>query len=189
MVKGKKTIVVSFICLLILAIPVSIAVAIPAIYSFYLPIIDKYPSPTPTKTPLSTATLTPTPTFFPSPTPTFTATSTQSPPHITGNVQIINIFYDGSGQFEPDEYVEIQNKDTFSIQLVNWTLRDQASHIFTFPSFVIQPNQICRVYTNQDHPESCGFNFHSGVAIWNNGGDCGYLRDSSGTQISQFCYP
>jgi hypothetical protein len=51
---------------------------------------------------------------------------------------------------------------------------------FIFPSFVLQPGQACRVYTNESHPESCDFNFGSGRAIWNNQGDCGYLYDAGG---------
>ena len=89
---------------------------------------------------------------------------------------------------EPDEYVEIENDDSFPIQLQNWTLRDEANHIFTFPSFVIQPNQTCRVYTNEDHPEWCGFNYGSGSAIWNNTGDTAFLRDANGTLIDDYSY-
>ena len=106
----------------------------------------------------------------------------------SGNVVISSIFQDGSGSAEPDEYVEIRNDDTRLIQLQNWTLRDDAGHVYTFPSFVIQPAQVCRVYTNQSHPEYCGFNYGSGVAIWNNSGDCAYLRDSLSTPIDEQCY-
>jgi len=48
--------------------------------------------------------------------------------------------------------------------------------------------QVCRVYTNQSHPEWCGFNYSSGSAIWNNGGDCAYLRNSVGAAIDTRCY-
>ena len=121
----------------------------------------------------------------PSPTPTNTV---PAPPAPTGRVEIRNIFVDGAGSSEPDEYVLIENDDSFPIQLNNWTLRDEANHIFTFPSFVIQPNQQCRVYTNENHPEWCGFNYGSASAIWNNSGDTAYLRDSNGTLIDDFNY-
>jgi len=52
----------------------------------------------------------------------------------------------------------------------------------------MQPGQVCRVYTNEYHPEWCGFSFGSGSAIWNNSGDCAYLRDSEGRLIDTFCY-
>ena len=46
----------------------------------------------------------------------------------------------------------------------------------------------CRVYTNEHHPESCGFSFGSGSAIWNNKGDYGHLYDASGAEVSTYCY-
>jgi hypothetical protein len=191
---------------MILTFPVYVSLAaINALQNSYLPVIYKPNPPTATNTPLpqtptntpliptpTNTPLTPTPTNTPlTPTPTNTPipTQTQGPPPTTGNVVITTIFYDGTGSTEPDEYVEIKNNDVFAIQLANWTLRDNQNHVFTFPSFVFQPSQVCRVYTNQDHPEWCGFNYHSGTAIWNNTGDCGYLNDSAATLKSQYCYP
>ena len=109
-------------------------------------------------------------------------------PFQTGRVIITNIFYDGSGSAEPDEYVEIQNQDTVAIQLQNWTLQDNANHTFTFPPFIIQPNQVCRVYTNENHPEWCSFNYAQSTSIWNNTGDCAFLRNTQSIQVDDYCY-
>jgi hypothetical protein len=92
------------------------------------------------------------------------------------------------GRQEPDEYVEIRNDDTRAIQLSGWTLRDEANHVFTFPNYLMQPGQMCRIYTNEYHAEWCGFSYGSGSAIWNNSGDCAYLRNSVGTLIDDYCY-
>lgn len=162
----------------------------------YLPSVFRpLPTPTPTNTPVPTNTPTVIPTSTatgipPSATPTRTPSPTATTgPQPSGNVQIISIFYDGSGPSEPDEYVEIRNEESFPVQLLNWTLRDNAAvQVFTFPSFVIQPNQTCRVYTNVNSPQWCGFSYESGSAIWNNTGDCAFLRNSGGTLIDQFCY-
>ena len=132
------------------------------------------------------STPTPIPTT-PSPQPTTTTTPVPTPA-TTGNIQIINIFYDGAGSLEPDEHVGIRNDDTNPIQLQSWTLRDSADHVFTFPSFVMQPGQECQVYTNESHLESCGFNYGSGLAIWNNSGDCAYLRNGQGNLVDEYCY-
>jgi competence protein ComEC len=120
--------------------------------------------------------------------PAPTATPTEPPPN-TGKVVITTIFYDGTGSQEPDEYVEIRNDDSQSIQLNGWTLSDEANHEFKFPAYVMMPGQVCRIYTNEDHPEWCGFNHSSGSAIWNNTGDCAYLRDASFALINEYCYP
>ncbi len=111
------------------------------------------------------------------------------PPPVTGNIQITYIFYNGAGSSEPDEYVEIRNMDTIPIQVSGWTLADIAGHRFTFPSYVMESGKICRIYTNQVHPEWCGFSYGSGSAIWNNTGDTAYLRDGSNTLIDQYTYP
>jgi competence protein ComEC len=111
-------------------------------------------------------------------------------PAPVGDVRIVDIFYDGvQGPAEPDEYVEIQNFDSGPVQLAGWTLRDNANITFTFPAFVMAPGQVCRVYTNEDHPEWCGFSYGRGSAIWNNGGDCGFLRDGANNLVDEYCYP
>lgn len=149
--------------------------------NIFLPLIFN-PTLPPTITPTPTITLTPTPTKTPTITPTPTPIS-------TGVISIIFIYYDGQGSQEPDEYVEIRNDDTHSIQLQNWTLEDASAHIFTFPNFVMIPGQVCRVYTNENHPEWCGFNFESLSAIWNNTGDTASLRNNNNDLIDTYSYP
>jgi hypothetical protein len=61
--------------------------------------------------------------------------------------------------------VEIKNGDTKPIQLENWTLSDGADHVLTFPGFVFQPEQTCRVHTDEVHSEWRGFNYSSISAI------------------------
>lgn len=143
----------------------------------YLPYVhraENTPTPTLTKTPIP-PTLTPTPTKTPTQIPVI-------------DINIISIFANGSGANEPNEYVAIRNDGNVAVQLFNWTLSDEANHVFTFPSFNIQPNQTCRVYTNENHPEWCGFNYGSGTAIWNNGGDCATLKNSGSQLVDQLCY-
>lgn len=115
--------------------------------------------------------------------------TTVPPPDPTGNIVIRDIFYDGivSSQ-EPYEYVEIRNDDNVPLQMNNWILSDVQNHVFTFPSFVIQPNQTCRVYTNQVHPQWSGFSYGSGSAIWNNGSDTATLKDGNGTLVDEYSY-
>ena len=68
-------------------------------YRIYLPMVSKsevVPTPSPTQTPLPT----------------------QPPIVISGNIQITTIFFNGVvSSYEPDEYVEIKNFDTRSIQV------------------------------------------------------------------------
>jgi hypothetical protein len=75
----------------------------------------------------------------------------------TGNVVITEVFYDGEkGAAEPDEYVEIRFDEMEAIQLKDWTLSDESNHVFTFPTFVIDPGQTCWIYTDEEHSRWCG---------------------------------
>jgi len=53
----------------------------------------------------------------------------------------------------------------------------------------MQPGQECRVYTNEVHPQPCGFSFGSTSALWSNSGDCGFLYNDGGSLVSTYCYP
>lgn len=106
------------------------------------------------------------------------------------NVVIQEIFYDGQvPKVESDEYALIANLGATLVNLQGWRLNaGNPGQDFTFPSFDLQPASTCRVYTNESHPDTCGFSFESGSAIWNNAGDCGYLYNATGIEVSRFCY-
>lgn len=106
------------------------------------------------------------------------------------NLEITKVFYDGEmGASEPDEYVEIRNDGVEAIQLEGWTLSDESDNSFMFPIFKIETGQTCRIYTNEEQPDWCGFTYKSKSAIWGNSGDCATLRDGEGLIIDKTCYP
>jgi len=114
-------------------------------------------------------------------------THTPTPPR-TGDVIIVKISFKGTIWQEPEEYVEIFNDGSLPVQLQDWTLRDIKSHIFVFPNFVLGPQQYCRVYTDLYLPGHCGFTYYSLSPIWDNDGDCAYLKDGDGILIDMYCY-
>jgi hypothetical protein len=145
-------------------------------FAVYLPIIRKDATPTATATLRPTATLPPPPTNTPVPSP--------------AEVVISYIDYDGQvPRVESDEYAEIANAGSDPVNIGGWRLNaGDPGQDFIFPSFDLQAGQTCRVYTNEIHPEYCGFSFGSGTAIWSNSGDCGYLYDAEGTLVDDYCY-
>jgi len=152
----------------------------------YLPLVINAhpplpPTPTPTETPI---------TPVPTEPPTATPTPTQTPLPPVPVIEISYIFYDGLvPRVESDEYAQITNSGTGVANLQGWRLNaGDPGQDFIFPSHDIQPGQSCRVYTNEYHPESCGFSFGSASALWNNSEDCGYLYNSSGVQVDEYCY-
>ncbi len=136
-------------------------------------IIDTEPSPPPEESEQPTPTPTPEPTK-------------------PVNVQISRILYDGQvPRVESDEYVEITNLGTEPIDLAGWVLKDVSSGYpsFTFPSYLLQPGENIRVYTNEIHPEYGGFSFGCDKAIWNNSDpDTAVLYNIHGQEVSRKSY-
>ncbi len=150
-------------------------------------------SPTAWPTPPSSTHTPPTqPASTPLPPPPSELPSTPEPtaPSSPGRVVITSIYYDGQVyRVESDEYVVIENVGGVAVDLAGWRLNaGDPGQDFWFPAFLMQPGQVCRVYTNEDHPEWCGFSFGSGRALWNNDGECGYLFDAAGAEMSRYCY-
>jgi micrococcal nuclease len=133
------------------------------------------PAERPTETPI------PTP---PTPTPTTVGLS---------DVRIECIFYDGHvPRVESDEYVQITNFGDVHQDLAGWRLVDisEGYPSFVFPSYILQPGESVRVYTNEIHPEWGGFSFGYGKAIWHNTEpDMAALYDAQGQEVSRKSYP
>jgi len=134
-------------------------------------------------------------------TPTMSQPTTQTPnaeeatsesTSTTINVQITKIFYDGLVyRAESDEYVEITNLGSESVDLAGWKLVDidEGYPTFTFPSYILEHGQSIRVYTNEIHPEYGGFSFRYGKAVWNNSiPDTAVLYNSQRHEVSRKSY-
>jgi endonuclease YncB( thermonuclease family) len=126
--------------------------------------------------------------WAPTPTPSRTRPAPTTTPARTGNVIISYIFYQGEPWEQPNEFVEIHNVSDGTIQLKGWSLKDNQNHVFVFPEYLLLPDQFCRVYTYGYHPTTCGFSYFSRSPIWDDLGDCAYLKDSLGLLVDQFCY-
>jgi hypothetical protein len=119
-----------------------------------------------------------------------TAKPTSTPKIVPGDIKITEIYYDGTAnEDECDEYAEVANFSRSPVNIEGWRLNaGDPRQVFVFPDFNLQPGQSCRVYTNEVHQETCGFSFKLGHEIWDNDGECGYLYDSAGNEMSSYCY-
>ncbi len=91
------------------------------------------------------------------------------------------------------EYVVFKNSCAFSCELTGWTVKDEASRTpYEFPDFILKAGAMVRLYTG------CGVNTNLELywcssgrdcnAIWNNGGDTLYLRDSQDSLCLEHSY-
>jgi hypothetical protein len=148
-------------------------------------VLATQPPPTEPPQPTAVPTEPPQPTDLPLPT-----VSPAEAPTAPGDVEITYIYYNGQvPRVESDEYAVIKNAGGSPINLGGWRLNaGNPGQDFGFPDFMLQPGQECRVYTNEHHPEWCGFSFGKNEALWLNKGDCGHLYDASGAEVSTYCY-
>ena len=102
------------------------------------------------------------------------------PSQTFGAIQITDLRCKGSGTYEPDEYVELQNRSSSSTNMSGWILHDDGNkHRLRFPSgFQIRPGEKCKIYTNLQ--TGCLSFRVTRSGIWNNRKDRAYLRDSKG---------
>ena len=159
------------------------------------------PEETVTPVAVATPTLKPTPTSTPSSvlitlptkTPTPVPTATVGPPLVGAGIIIECIFYDGQvASTEADEYVQIFNQGSGTVNLFGWRLTDVSDSApeFKFPGYELLPQRSVRVYTNEEHPESGGFSFKRGSSVWNNDNpDTAGLYDPQGSLVFLKSYP
>jgi hypothetical protein len=161
----------------------------------YLPYIAQLdftatPSLTPTVTVTGTITITPTATVTGTlPTPTQTRTPTPTSTLVPG-VFIVDIEY--APETDPlDEYVIIRNQTGNFIPLDGWTLRDDSNttiNIFTFPRYTLVPWASVKVWTKAGRIDPENIYWGRTEPVWNDHGDCAYLRDDDGILMDSECY-
>jgi len=114
-----------------------------------------------------------------------------SPP---GVIKVVNINADAPGNDNENkngEWVEIKNQGESSVNMTNWTLKDEANHIYTFINFTLAPDKSVFIYSGcgVDTQEKLYWQCPEGeYAIWNNTGDSAFLRDASGNLADSYKY-
>lgn len=88
-----------------------------------------------------------------------------------------------------DEYIVFQNTGSQAVNLTGWRVKDEANHIYTFPHFILKPKAKVTLLSGCGQSNKTNLYWCSGGAIWNNGGDTLYLRDSKGELALVYSYP
>ena len=103
-------------------------------------------------------------------------------------IRIDSVNANPPGDDAEGEYVVIQNDTSTPTNVLNWTLRDAANHVFKFPSYVLLPGFDVKVWTGvgTNDAENLFWGHHEG--IWNNTGDTAILRDQNGTEVASYAY-
>lgn len=86
------------------------------------------------------------------------------------------------------EWVKLHNTSSASINLVHWTLRDKAGHVFVFGSYTIRPHGYVTIHTGHGAGTQADRYWNHSWYIWNNTGDTAILRNQDGTTIDSCSY-
>jgi micrococcal nuclease len=107
-------------------------------------------------------------------------------------VKIADIQADAPGNDSENpngEWVEIVNEGSAAVNLEGYSLKDAANHIYTFPAFTLQPGAMVRLYSGRGQDDASSLYWGLvGEAVWNNGGDSAFLRDSEGNLVDDYTY-
>ena len=90
-----------------------------------------------------------------------------------------------------DEYVIFKNTCSQEFNMAGWTVKDEATHIFTFPSFYFTPQATITLYSGSGTNTTDKLYWNRAderYAIWNNTGDTVYLRDVNGNLVIEYSY-
>lgn len=88
-----------------------------------------------------------------------------------------------------DEYVILKNICSEIIDLSDWTIKDEATHIYTFSNFNLDANAQVTFYTGSGKDTSTELYWGmTSTAVWNNGGDTLFLRDNNGNLVLEESY-
>ncbi|MGB9749622.1 MAG: thermonuclease family protein [Caldisericia bacterium] len=107
-------------------------------------------------------------------------------------LKIININYDAEGNDNENlngEWVEIKNVEILPVNMKDFVLKDKANHIFTFPEFILNSEEIVKIYSGCGENSPYSLYWCSPNAIWNNDTDTAFLYDSNGNLIDTYIYP
>lgn len=88
-----------------------------------------------------------------------------------------------------DEYVTLKNICSETIDLTDWTIKDEATHIYTFSNFNLDANTQLTLYTGSGQDTSTELYWRmTRSAVWNNDGDTLFLRDNNGNLVLEEKY-
>lgn len=88
-----------------------------------------------------------------------------------------------------DEYVVFRNTCSQPIDMTDWTVKDEARHVYTFPSFVLENSAEVTLFTGCGTDTRTELYWCSSGPIWNNEvGDTLFLRNANGELVLSYSY-
>lgn len=106
-------------------------------------------------------------------------------------IDILNFVYDSEGDDRENlngEYITLKNNCNYPIQTNNWTLKDEATHIFRFPQSTIPASGTITIHTGKGDNTDNSLYWGMTTPIWNNNGDTVLIWDENGNLVFRELY-
>ena len=87
-----------------------------------------------------------------------------------------------------DEYVEITSINVGYEPMEGWTLNDESGNVYTFPRYTLVTNDTVLLWTRAGQNDPWNLYWGLDAPVWNDHGDCAYLRTDEGRLVDSFCY-
>jgi hypothetical protein len=101
----------------------------------------------------------------------------------TDITKIIGVNYMGA-----DQWVEIANEGTGSMNLTGWTLMNMKNQTCSFPAgFTLNAGSIVEVHTGKG--DNTAADLFNSALVWDKRGDTAILKDATGKIVSEYKYP
>jgi hypothetical protein len=101
----------------------------------------------------------------------------------TDIIKIISVNY-----LDPDQWVEIANDGTGSMDLTGWTLMNMENQTFSIPgNFTLKAGSLVRIHGGKGN--NTASDLYNSSLMWNRNGDTAILKDATGKIFSEYQYP
>ncbi len=112
------------------------------------------------------------------------AVAANAPVSVGTNItKIIVVNYQGV-----DQWVEIANEGTGSMNLAGWTLRNMENQTYSFPAnFTLKAGSLVKVHEGLGN--NAAADLYNSTLQWNKEGDTATLKDATGKIVSEYKYP
>lgn len=86
------------------------------------------------------------------------------------------------------EWVKVKNTGTTSKAMTGWSLTDQDGHVnYVLPTFTLGAGKTVTIYSGKGSNSATRLYMGYTTHVWNNSGDCAYLKDQNGNLIDDYC--
>ncbi|RKD85200.1 lamin tail domain-containing protein [Halopiger aswanensis] len=104
-----------------------------------------------------------------------------------GDIVVSTIHADANGNDHEnlnEEYIELTNEGSSSVDMTGWTVSDDADHTYHIPSgFTLDAGESVIIYSGSGSDTDTELYWGSGSAIWNNSGDTIIVTNADGETV------